>query len=54
VLCQITPAGLRLLERLDRPMDQLDEATAANLTDEQIDHLLETLAQIRENTDVPE
>ena len=51
VLCQITPAGLRLLERLDAPMNELDESVAANLTEEQIDRLLEILGQIRENTE---
>jgi len=54
VFCQITPAGLRLLERLDEPMNALDESVAANLTEEQIDRLLEILGQIRENTEAEE
>jgi DNA-binding MarR family transcriptional regulator len=47
VLCQITPAGLRVLERLDAPMDQLDDATIGTLTQEQVESLLEILSEIR-------
>lgn len=49
-LCQITPAGLRLLERLDDPMDQLDDRLTARLTRERIDLLLDILSEIREQT----
>jgi DNA-binding MarR family transcriptional regulator len=47
VLCQITPAGLRLLERLDEPLDRLDDTFAAPLTAEQLDTLIEALDLIR-------
>lgn len=47
VLCQITSAGLRMLERLDAPMDAFDDAIASQLTLEQIDHLIEALDLIR-------
>lgn len=47
VLCQITPAGLRLLERLDPPMDTLDDSFAARLTPEQLDTFLEALDTLR-------
>ena len=47
VLCQITPAGLRLLERLDGPMDELDDHFAAGATDAQLDTLLDVLEVIR-------
>jgi DNA-binding MarR family transcriptional regulator len=47
VLCQITPAGLRLLERLDAPMDAFDDAVAAQLTPEQTGHLIEALDLLR-------
>jgi MarR family transcriptional regulator, organic hydroperoxide resistance regulator len=47
VLCQITSAGLRLLERLDRPMDELDDAFGGQLSPEQIDHLIEALDLLR-------
>lgn len=47
VLCQITANGLRLLERLDKPMDEFDSSSARNLTDEQLDHLLDCLTEIR-------
>lgn len=48
VLCQITPAGLRILERLDDGINQLDDTTTGNLSEEQIDLLLASLAAIRE------
>lgn len=47
VLCQVTPAGLRLLERLEGPMNGLDDALAGRLTDSQLDSLLEILSEIR-------
>ncbi len=47
VLCQITAAGLRVLDRLEARVDELDDATTGNLSDEQIETLLELLAQIR-------
>ncbi|HEY0155672.1 MAG TPA: MarR family transcriptional regulator [Thermoanaerobaculia bacterium] len=47
VLCQITPAGLRVLERLDGPMDQLDDTTTGTLAPEQVESLLEILSEIR-------
>jgi DNA-binding MarR family transcriptional regulator len=54
VLCQITPAGIRLLDRLQQPMDELDELTARSLTAEQIDTFIEILSRIRENTEMPQ
>jgi DNA-binding MarR family transcriptional regulator len=47
VLCQITPAGLRVLDKLDGPMDQLDDATTGTLTNEQVQSLLDALDLIR-------
>jgi len=47
VLCQITPAGLRLLERLDAPMDALDDAFAARLTPEHLDAFVAALDLLR-------
>lgn len=47
VLCQITPAGLRVLEKLDAPMDALDDETTGTLTDAQIESLLDMLSIIR-------
>jgi DNA-binding MarR family transcriptional regulator len=47
VLCQITPAGLRLLERLEEPIQRLDDETAAHLTEEQLDQFLHALELIR-------
>ena len=47
VLCQITPAGLRLLERLEEPIQRLDDETAAHLTEEQLDQFLSALELMR-------
>ncbi len=47
VLCQITPAGLRLLERLEAPMNTLDDSFAARLSPAQLDSLIETLDLLR-------
>ncbi|MDP9194266.1 MAG: MarR family transcriptional regulator [Acidobacteriota bacterium] len=49
ILCQITSAGLRLLERLEGPMDQLDDQVTGKLGPEQIDTLLDALGEIRES-----
>ena len=47
VLCQITPAGLKLLERLDPDIDAFDSSAMGDLTDEQLDVLLDLLSAIR-------
>jgi DNA-binding MarR family transcriptional regulator len=49
VFCQISPAGTRLLEKLDGPMDTLDDATGDNLTENELDLLLDVLSRIRES-----
>jgi DNA-binding MarR family transcriptional regulator len=46
-LCQITPAGLKLLERLDPPIDEFDSASMGSLTEEQIQQFLDCLSEIR-------
>lgn len=48
VLCQITPAGLRLLEQLDPLIDAVDDATTGTLTEQEVDELLAHLTTIRE------
>lgn len=48
ILCQITPAGLRILESLEPAMNELDDATTASLSDQKVDLLLDALAEIRE------
>ena len=53
-LCQITPAGLRLLELLDGPMDALDDTLTSGLTPERADILLDILGEIRQNTLAPD
>ncbi|HVT44186.1 MAG TPA: MarR family transcriptional regulator [Thermoanaerobaculia bacterium] len=47
VLCQITPAGLKLLQRLDGPVDELDREMLASLTEVQLQSLIESLDAIR-------
>ena len=51
VLCQITSSGLRLLERLEAPMNRLDDATTGTLAPGQVEALLEILGEIRENAE---
>ena len=48
VLCQITTAGLRVLDRLEEPMNRLDEQISGALSPAQIDAFLEALGEIRE------
>lgn len=47
VLCQITPAGLRILERLEGPVNELDDSLSGVLTDDQLQSLLDLLSEIR-------
>ena len=51
VLCQITPAGLRVLERLDEHVNGFDDRTTGNIPPEKIDLLLEILSDIRERAE---
>ena len=51
ILCQITPAGLRVLERLEEPMNRLDDATTGTIPSEKVEALLEILGEIRENAE---
>ena len=51
VLCQITPAGLRLLERLDDRVNVLDDRTTGNIPPDKVDMLLEILSEIRERAE---
>ncbi len=51
VLCQITPAGLRVLERLDGPIDALDDSFASRLTPEQLDTFIDVLDILRTEPD---
>ena len=48
VLCQITPEGLRLLDRLDGAVNTLDEIAARALTEKETGTLLDLLAAVRE------
>ena len=48
VLCQITPAGLRVLDRLEEPVNRLDDSIAGTLPTERLEILLEILGEIRE------
>lgn len=51
VLCQITTAGLRVLDRLEAPMNRLDDQITGTLAPEQIDALLDALGEIRESVE---
>ncbi|HET7437540.1 MAG TPA: MarR family transcriptional regulator [Thermoanaerobaculia bacterium] len=48
VLCQITPAGLKLLERLDDAIDEYDSSSMGKLSEPQIEQLIEFLEEIRD------
>jgi DNA-binding MarR family transcriptional regulator len=54
VLCQITPAGLRVLERLDESVDFIDHDPLSTLSGRQLDDLLESLAEIRQRLAEPD
>jgi DNA-binding MarR family transcriptional regulator len=47
VLCQITSAGLRVLDQLEEPLNQLDDTTTGNLSPEQVEAFLDMLSEIR-------
>lgn len=47
VLCQITPAGLRLLAQLDEPVDAANEVALGNLDDAEKQTLVDLLAAVR-------
>lgn len=51
VLCQITAAGLRVLERLEEPLNRLDDQIAGTLSREQVEAFIEILGAIRENAE---
>jgi MarR family transcriptional regulator, organic hydroperoxide resistance regulator len=48
MLCQLSPAGARLLDKLDAAIDDLDERTGAGLADADLERLVDVLARIRE------
>lgn len=48
VLCQITSAGLKVLDRLEEAMNELDSSATGRLNADQVDRLLEFLTEIRE------
>jgi DNA-binding MarR family transcriptional regulator len=47
VLCQITAAGLRVLDALEERMNNLDDTTTGTLSPEQVEALLDILSEIR-------
>lgn len=47
VWCQISPAGLELLAKLDDPVRQADEETVRGLSEEEVDLLLDLLGRVR-------
>ena len=47
VYCHLTVPGLRVVERLDEPVDQADARTMNSLSEKQLDDLVATLARVR-------
>ncbi len=47
VLCAVTPAGLDLLEELDRPVDEADDAVLAMLSGKEAERLTKLLDRVR-------
>lgn len=47
VLCQITPAGLRLLAALDEPVDAANDLAIGMIDDGEMHHLVELLGAVR-------
>lgn len=47
VWCLITDEGLELLERLDGPIDAIDDMFAGALDDEELEHVIDYLNRIR-------
>jgi DNA-binding MarR family transcriptional regulator len=48
VLCQITPAGLRLLDQLEAIMNELDERMVQTLSEDELKTLISLLERIRQ------
>jgi DNA-binding MarR family transcriptional regulator len=48
MLCQITPAGLRTVERLDAPINALDDELQKIASPEELETLLSVLDRLRE------
>jgi DNA-binding MarR family transcriptional regulator len=53
-LCQITPAGIRVLDRLEDAMNALDDSLTGRLTEQQIETLLDGLSEIRQHVTPPD
>ena len=55
-LCRITPAGLRILERLEDEVTAIDESLTSGLSSQQLDALLDILSEMRARAeaDAPE
>jgi len=53
-LCQITPAGTRVLERLEDAMNELDDSLGETMTEKQLDGLIDGLSMIRHHVTPPD
>jgi MarR family transcriptional regulator, organic hydroperoxide resistance regulator len=51
-LCQLTPAGSRILAKLDVPMEELDDTLLGGLSANRLDALIDTLSELREKNSV--
>lgn len=47
ILCQITPSGLKILEKLDGPVNDYDKTSMGSLSETEVDQLIELLSEIR-------
>lgn len=53
-LCQITAAGLKVLDIVEAPLDEIESSVAEGLSQEQLRTLLDALTVIRTRTASPE
>ncbi|MGE3527036.1 MAG: MarR family winged helix-turn-helix transcriptional regulator, partial [Gemmatimonadales bacterium] len=53
VVCRITPAGLKLLKQMDRPVDEAVARALGGLTDTELTRLIRILAKVRELNRAP-
>lgn len=47
VICQITDKGLRLLGKMDKPIEEMNHSIVKNLNQVQLDKLIELLKELR-------
>jgi DNA-binding MarR family transcriptional regulator len=53
IICRLTPDGLALLARTDKPVDEADDFMLSRLNEQQLDSLIEMLGYIRTTLAAP-